>query len=111
MTQPISARPAPGDEAPAKRSKPSPPDEDLPFHPTLLVPSNVAALAAAHAASTPYKHAVVNQLFDPAFLHKARKEIVEQISFREKETDICASSLAGPSSLADFSLRADRVRP
>lgn len=94
MTQPIPRLAPELDSTPAKRSKPSPPDEEqLPFHSTLLVPSNVAALAAAHAASAPYKHAVVNQLFDPAFLHKARQEIVEQISFREKETDICASSL------------------
>lgn len=35
------------------------------------------------------RHAVVSELFEPEFLKKARQEIVEHISFREKETDIC----------------------
>jgi hypothetical protein len=35
------------------------------------------------------RHGVIRGLFEPDFLNKARQEIVSQISFREKETDIC----------------------
>lgn len=58
------------------------------FHATLLEKSNVADLTQHYAHSKPYKHAVVTQLFDRDFLARARSEIVEQINFREKETDI-----------------------
>ncbi|KWU45125.1 hypothetical protein RHOSPDRAFT_33372 [Rhodotorula sp. JG-1b] len=59
------------------------------FHPTLFDPLNIERLRTKHDASSPYKHAVINQLFNQEFLNKARKEITEQLSFREKETDIC----------------------
>ena len=74
----------PANEEPAKRIKLSPSN----FHSTLLIPSNVTALAEAYAQSKPYKHAIVPQLFDRDFLSRARQEIVEQINFTEKETDI-----------------------
>lgn len=84
------------DSPPSKRAKTSDAPssiidtaEALPFHPTLLEPANIARLRAEHDQSVPYHHAVVNELFEPDFLKKARQEIVEQISFREKETDIC----------------------
>ncbi|KAM0749535.1 hypothetical protein T439DRAFT_315803 [Meredithblackwellia eburnea MCA 4105] len=63
-------------------------EEDLPFHSQLFQPANINQLASAHKDSKPYNHCIIDQLFDPAFLHKARKEIVQQLSFREKETDI-----------------------
>jgi hypothetical protein len=84
------ANPPPSSPPAAKRQKVDTPA--LSFHSTLLQPSNVASLKSAHEASSPYKHAVIDQLFDPEFLKKARKEITEQLSFRVKETDICASS-------------------
>ncbi|BGP42707.1 putative component of NuA3 histone acetyltransferase complex [Rhodotorula kratochvilovae] len=77
---------SPPAEPAAKRQKTG--DAPLPFHTTLLEPSNVARLRSAHEASTPYKHAVIDQLFDEDFVRRARKEITEQLSFREKETDI-----------------------
>lgn len=82
MASPPAAEPA------AKRQKTA--EAPLPFHKTLLEPANVDRLRQAHEASTPYKHAVINQLFDEDFVKRARKEITEQLSFREKETDICA---------------------
>lgn len=87
--QPRAASPNP---APSKRAKVSAVSVEaaaLPFHSTLLDPANIQRLNKEHEASSPYKHAVINQLFEPEFLKKARQEIVEQISFREKETDIC----------------------
>lgn len=96
MTAPVPARAASPDSAPAaKRVKTGSASlanveaAALPFHSTLLDPANIQRLHQEHETSTPYKHAVINQLFEPAFLKKARQEIVEQISFREKETDIC----------------------
>jgi hypothetical protein len=83
-----------GQEPASKRQKVD--QESSVFHPTLFDPCNVDELRTKHDASSPYKHAVINQLFDPEFLNKARKEITEQLSFREKETDIC-ESLAFPS--------------
>ncbi|BGP10636.1 putative component of NuA3 histone acetyltransferase complex [Rhodotorula toruloides] len=81
MSSPTAAEPA------AKRQKLD--EQLLPFHSTLLARDNVDRLRTAHAASAPYKHAVVDQLFDEDFLKRARKEITEQLSFRLKETDIC----------------------
>ncbi|CDR45527.1 RHTO0S11e01552g1_1 [Rhodotorula toruloides] len=80
MSSPTAAEPA------AKRQKLD--EQLLPFHSTLLARDNVDRLRTAHAASAPYKHAVVDQLFDEDFLKRARKEITEQLSFRLKETDI-----------------------
>lgn len=58
------------------------------FHETLLDPANVATLKQQYGISKPYKHAVVPQLFNAAFLSQARQEICDQINFRDKETDI-----------------------
>lgn len=41
-----------------------------------------------YAASKPYKHAVVDGLIDSSLLERARQEIVEELRFTEKETDI-----------------------
>ncbi|GAA5946639.1 hypothetical protein JCM3765_000329 [Sporobolomyces pararoseus] len=79
--------PSPPPEPAAKRQKTSN-EVKLPFYPGLLDSENVERLANAHASSEPYKHAVISQLFDQDFLRKARKEITEQLSFTEKETDI-----------------------
>lgn len=42
----------------------------------------------SYKASQPYKHAVVDGLIDHDLLEEARKEIVEELRFAEKETDI-----------------------
>ncbi|KAK3677059.1 putative component of NuA3 histone acetyltransferase complex [Recurvomyces mirabilis] len=44
--------------------------------------------AADYAASTPYKHAVVHNLISDPLLRSVRSEIVENIHFTPKETDI-----------------------
>lgn len=71
----------------------SPPITTSPFHPTLLTSTNISNLQEEYKKSKPYHHAVVSQLFDPEFLRKAREELVEQVSFTEKETDICKLNL------------------
>ncbi|KAK5109852.1 hypothetical protein LTR62_006459 [Meristemomyces frigidus] len=44
--------------------------------------------AADYASSTPYKHAVVHDLVDDSLLRSVRLEILENIHFTPKETDI-----------------------
>ncbi|KAK4046733.1 putative component of NuA3 histone acetyltransferase complex [Microbotryomycetes sp. JL201] len=78
----------------------------LPFYPGLLDPDSVNKLKQAHESSTPYKHGVIDQLFQPDFLKRARQEIVEQLSFTEKETDICVFVLI---SRVSFLIEADLV--
>lgn len=56
---------------------------------TTLFPS-LPSLQTEYSQSTPYHHAVIHQLFDSDFLAKARDEIVDNVSFSHKETDICA---------------------
>lgn len=58
------------------------------FHPGLLDESNVAGLNAQYAGSGPYKHAVVPHLFSDDLLRKVKDEILDNVSFTEKETDI-----------------------
>ncbi|GAA5974346.1 hypothetical protein JCM11641_006750 [Rhodosporidiobolus odoratus] len=91
----------------AKRQKTTEPP--LPFHPTLLDPANVHRLKTAHDLSAPYKHAVVDQLFHPDFLKKARNEITEQLSFTEKETDICAFSSSFSSACDDWTRQGETL--
>lgn len=90
---PTSRKAPEASAAPAKRSKTADavpePAAELPFFENLFDPANVHRLAEEHAASHPYKYGVVHQLFEPSFLHEARTEIVEQLAYREKETDIC----------------------
>jgi hypothetical protein len=59
-----------------------------PFAPSLF--PSVLSLQTEYSQSTPYHHAVIHQLFDGDFLAKARDEIVDNVSFSHKETDICA---------------------
>lgn len=92
----VHSSPPPNEES-AKRIKLSPSN----FHSTLLETSNVTALAQSYAASKPYKHAIVPQLFDRDFLSRARQEIVEQINFTEKETDIYKVRPSSPGSGRD----------
>jgi hypothetical protein len=83
----MAIRPANSDSAPpAKRQKPHSQNDSTDFFVSSLL-SSAPKLAAAYAASEPYKHAVVDSLFDPEFLQKARQELLG-LSFREKETDI-----------------------
>nr|POF22406.1 prolyl 3,4-dihydroxylase ofd1 [Quercus suber] len=58
------------------------------FRPELFDTATVEAFTASYAASTPYKHAVVSDLIDDALLRAVRAEIVENIHFTPKETDI-----------------------
>ncbi|KAK5736528.1 putative component of NuA3 histone acetyltransferase complex [Elasticomyces elasticus] len=54
----------------------------------LFDPSTVQKYALSYAASEPYKHTVVSNLIDDGLLRSVRTEIVDNIHFTPKETDI-----------------------
>ncbi|CAE6346614.1 unnamed protein product [Rhizoctonia solani] len=58
------------------------------FYPGLLDEANVAGLNAQYAESGPYKHAVVPSLFSDELLKAVKDEILDNVRFTEKETDI-----------------------
>ncbi|KAL8290631.1 hypothetical protein RQP46_002889 [Phenoliferia psychrophenolica] len=87
--------------APLKRSKPShdtpivDPAANLPFAAGLLEPANVQRLADAHATAEPYHYCVVKELLEKDFVREARREIVEELAYRAKETDIYKINQSG----------------
>ena len=58
------------------------------FAPELLHPNNIHRLNSEYASSGPYKHAVVDRLFQDELLKSLKDEILSELSFTEKETDI-----------------------
>ncbi|KAK1070067.1 putative component of NuA3 histone acetyltransferase complex [Friedmanniomyces endolithicus] len=58
------------------------------FTPTLFDPALVHKYAADYATSDPYKHLVVVNLINDTLLRSVRTEILDNIHFTPKETDI-----------------------
>lgn len=58
------------------------------FFPGLFDTDNVEKLRNEITNSGPYKHGVIRQLIDDSLLRKVRKEILENLHFTKKETDI-----------------------
>ncbi|KAJ3014218.1 hypothetical protein HKX48_005285 [Thoreauomyces humboldtii] len=58
------------------------------FRADLLSTAQQTTYADQFAASKPYLHCVMNDLVDDALLRKVREEIISELSFTEKETDI-----------------------
>ncbi|KXL48101.1 hypothetical protein M433DRAFT_2972 [Acidomyces richmondensis BFW] len=58
------------------------------FAPNLFSPDSVKKYSSAYANSGPYKHAVVSGLVNDALLRSVRREILDNIHFTPKETDI-----------------------
>jgi len=74
----------------AKRVRTDGPARDVvaDFHTGLLDPKNAAQLHTEYATSGPYLHAVIDKLFDDSLLRAASEEIIRELHFTEKETDI-----------------------
>ena len=98
-THPRSPSPPPNAEQPAllKRLKSShisedpastAPDPTPHFAPNLFVPSNIHRLHTEYENSGPFKHAVVEKLFQDDLLKNVKDEALAELSFSEKETDI-----------------------
>lgn len=62
-------------------------DSDVLF-PEVLSQKNSRDLQQAYVQSAPFKHAVIPSLFDENLLQNVQREILEELSFTEKETDI-----------------------
>ncbi|KAG8896312.1 hypothetical protein FRC01_011886, partial [Tulasnella sp. 417] len=58
------------------------------FAPGLLDEKHAQRLHTEYAESEPFKHIVIEQLFDDALLRGVKDEILRNIQFTEKETDI-----------------------
>ncbi|GAC96098.1 PKHD-type hydroxylase [Pseudozyma hubeiensis SY62] len=58
------------------------------FAPDLLSPSTVSTFNKEYESSAPYKHAVIPALIDEDLLKATRQEIISELRFAEKETDI-----------------------
>ena len=54
----------------------------------LFNPTNIHRLHGEYEASQPYKHVVVDKLFQDDLLQKVKDEALAELSFAEKETDI-----------------------
>ncbi|CAE6455837.1 unnamed protein product [Rhizoctonia solani] len=85
VARPLSPS-VPADAPDTKRRKTNGGAHD--FHAGLLDDANVTSLNAQYAESGPYKHAVVPSLFSDELLRKVKDEILENVRFTEKETDI-----------------------
>lgn len=58
------------------------------FAPNLLDSATVSQYNKEYEASAPYKHAVIPSLIDDSLLKATRQEIIDELRFAEKETDI-----------------------
>ncbi|SNX83016.1 related to TPA1 - Poly(A)-binding protein involved in translation termination efficiency [Melanopsichium pennsylvanicum] len=58
------------------------------FAPNLLEPATVSAYNSQYESSAPYKHAVIPALINEDLLKATRQEIIQELRFAEKETDI-----------------------
>lgn len=54
----------------------------------LFDPTSVAQQREGYVKSQPYKHSVFGALFEPELLQRVQDEIVRELTFTQKETDI-----------------------
>ncbi|KAF2858922.1 hypothetical protein K470DRAFT_220124 [Piedraia hortae CBS 480.64] len=76
------------DEEPARPNKAVDLSIEHRFSDGLFDEKTVLDYAASYAASEPYKHAVVSKLIDDTLLRNVRHEVLQNIHFTPKETDI-----------------------
>jgi prolyl 3-hydroxylase /prolyl 3,4-dihydroxylase len=87
-----------GDAPPAKRPRRSGSlardshDPGSFFAANLLSASSVSVLANQYLSAQPFKHVVIDKIFQESLLMKVKDEIIEHLSFTEKETDIYKAS-------------------
>lgn len=58
------------------------------FAENVLDHTNIKRLNEDYSKSEPFKHAVIQQLFQQELLEKVKDECLSELSFTEKETDI-----------------------
>lgn len=67
---------------------PTPQDPAACFAPDLFDPTHVGRLAASYTTSEPFKHTLVQKLFQDDLLQQVKDECLSELHFTEKETDI-----------------------
>ena len=96
-TRQRSSSPDPGQESPKRAKKDhdastsstdAVSDPTSQFAPDLLAPNTVHRLNSEYANSEPYKYCKVDKLFQDDLLIAVKDEILSELSFTEKETDI-----------------------
>ncbi|KZS97834.1 hypothetical protein SISNIDRAFT_405601 [Sistotremastrum niveocremeum HHB9708] len=75
---------SPSHSRPAKKQKTA----QSAFADGLFATKSVQRLKQQYLTSSPYKHALLPQLFEDGLLRKVRDECINELSFTEKETDI-----------------------
>ncbi|PWN53472.1 hypothetical protein IE53DRAFT_384043 [Violaceomyces palustris] len=80
------------------------------FTPGLLSAETAEEYKQQYAKSGPYQHAVVDGLIDHDLLSKARQEIIEELRFAEKETDIYKVNQTGDLANLDGLPQAEAAR-
>lgn len=83
------------DSRPAKRQKIGPTDFKISvsdptsyFAAGLFGESSVKTLAEQYKSAQPWKHVIIDKIFTESLLTSVKDEILEHLSFTEKETDI-----------------------
>ncbi|KAH9844166.1 nuclear protein [Rhodofomes roseus] len=74
----------------------------------LFSPTNIHRLHTEYETSQPYKHVVVDKLFQDELLQNVKDEALSELSFAEKETDIYKVKQTGD--LASLSFLTDEQR-
>jgi Rps23 Pro-64 3,4-dihydroxylase Tpa1-like proline 4-hydroxylase len=74
------------------------PDAPTYFASGLLKTSNADRLGQEYRQSAPFKYCVVDQLFQDDLLRKVKDEIIKELHFTEKETDIYKVDISRPPS-------------
>ncbi|KAJ2926271.1 hypothetical protein H1R20_g10808, partial [Candolleomyces eurysporus] len=72
------------------------------FHNGLFDHQNISRLHSSYEASGPFKHTVVDKLFQDELLKKVKDECLTQLSFTEKETDIYKVNQTGDLASLNF---------
>jgi prolyl 3-hydroxylase /prolyl 3,4-dihydroxylase len=76
--------------APAPAPTPTTVAQDMTacFTPDLFSAAHIGELAASYATSQPFKHVLVEKLFQEDLLQQVKDECLSELHFTEKETDI-----------------------
>ncbi|THH32761.1 hypothetical protein EUX98_g1463 [Antrodiella citrinella] len=72
------------------------------FAADVLNPNNIHRLHTEYAASGPFKHAIVDKLFQDPILKGVKDECLSELSFTEKETDIYKVNQTGDLASLNF---------
>ncbi|KAI0307124.1 Oxoglutarate and iron-dependent oxygenase degradation C-term-domain-containing protein [Multifurca ochricompacta] len=75
-------------EHPSNPLPPLPKDLAACFTPDLFEAANVGRLVSSYSTSQPFKHALIEKLFQDDLIQQVKDECLSELHFTEKETDI-----------------------